>query len=331
VYPRTISEPSLELTDDVDGNMNICVQNYFNRRGVRVTKDRSVTHVEQAAAAFASNAPLRFVYVPAGGNSSQLVQLMKLSGDHFWVGDADELHRRAARMLPDPVYLLWQERYRDDPQVEIWSRSASLSESKGVTVARLSLAAFNAGFAEWAAIREQRLESTLDGLIAAAHGDPLLPWAIAADYAWTKDAYPRLYSKIRAQLSTPSAAALQQLAPGIGLYGLRIIARDEGSYRLYFFFRTDVSLNEDLSVLVHVIPPPESVGKLPPARQVYKYDDWSFLPDPPTSRWTPGSLTVVSTTVLTGLDRAAFRVGLRSSTRGTVGIVDFPSRPFSLK
>jgi dolichol-phosphate mannosyltransferase len=326
VYPLTITEPSLELTDDTLGDLNQCVRNYFNKRGVRVTADRTITQLEKAAADFPTVYP-RLVYAPQHGDAPPLRELTKVAGDHFRVGDTVELARRATQSGLDPIYMLWDHRYRDDPQAQIWIRHAARTKTMdSVTSVQLSAAAFHEGVAEFEASRAASVERALDNRIAAARVDPLLRWVIQGEYAWTREAYPALYAKVQALTPVSPASPAKTLAAGIGIFDYRLQARDDGTFGLYVFFQVDTPQQEDATVLVHVLPPGDEIGNLPVERRQFHFDDWSFAPDPRTKDWPSGRLIVVRNVIRTDLHRATLRIGLHSPTRGTIGSIDFPER-----
>jgi hypothetical protein len=327
VYPVTIAEQVLELTDDVDNALNRCVQNYFNNRGVRVTDDRRITTVERVAVANMPTGRVAFIYVPPSGDSPQFQQVMLMASDHYWVGDSIELRHRLDRLAANRAYILWEERYAQDPQAKIW---LSLAERRvvtdGVTFVELSEAGFRNGIGAMRDQRRRELDQHIDARVAAAQTDPLLAWVLHDEYEQLQDEYPSIYQKVRElPRALPATAPLHPIADGLAIYDYRLESRGGGRFALYIFFKATGPLREDARVLVHVLPAADEIGELPAARQPLHFDDWSFDPEPPTSKWAPGTVAIHSV-VTTNLHHATLRIGLHSARRGTIGAVDFPER-----
>lgn len=114
-------------------------------------------------------------------------------------------------------------------------------------------------------------------------------------YGFIKEIYPEVYRDLNSEYETllanySSEYAISEKVSFVDYHYEKI---DDGKYKFYFVFKVKSGFKKDWKVYFHGYVKGENVALLPQKRQKYKFDNWGFNPDPPTSTWAKDEYIII--------------------------------------
>jgi hypothetical protein len=100
-------------------------------------------------------------------------------------------------------------------------------------------------------------------------------------------------------------------------YSLKQLGKDR--YKLYFMFRANERFDKDWMLYVHGKVADKDVPLLSVDRQQYKFENWGFMPEPPTSQWQKQQYVIISREFFTKLPRVDLEIGWSCAGEGRYG------------
>ena len=115
-------------------------------------------------------------------------------------------------------------------------------------------------------------------------------------YNLIKKIYPEVYRKLNrgyeALLSDYSSKYVVSEKVSFVDYHYKKV--DSEKYKFYFVFKVKSGFRKDWKVYFHGHVKGENFTLLPKSRQKYKFDNWGFNPDPPTSVWPEDEYIIIT-------------------------------------
>lgn len=114
-------------------------------------------------------------------------------------------------------------------------------------------------------------------------------------YNFIEKIYPEVYRKLNKRYETllsdySSEYAISEKVSFVDYHYEKI---DSEKYKFYFVFKVKSGFKKDWKVYFHGHVKGENVALLPQKRQKYKFDNWGFNPDPPTSTWAKDEYIII--------------------------------------
>lgn len=108
--------------------------------------------------------------------------------------------------------------------------------------------------------------------------------------------YPEVYRKLNKRYETllsdySSKYVVSEKVSFVDYHYKKIYSE---KYKFYFVFKVKSSFKKDWKVYFHGHVKDENVTLLPKSRQKYKFDNWGFNPNPPTSVWPKDEYIIIT-------------------------------------
>jgi len=84
---------------------------------------------------------------------------------------------------------------------------------------------------------------------------------------------------------------------GSDLIGFQYSRIGNDKYRVAYLFEVREKIKEDYRIYLHGYVDDNHINQLPLERQKYKFDNWSFAPDPPMTTWPEGGYVLITTEI----------------------------------
>lgn len=319
VAPTTIMTPSFDITEDIQNVINGCSAGYFGLRGLVVTNDETLMRIQALATKYVPPHEPVFMYAPSP-MARAMFEPLRGHVREFLIAHPFMIQVRA----PEApfVYIFWDVRDSGRAEIQQWralGKTIAVNDRFGLL--QISSQRYLTNMPNIVRV----LTDEVDRRIASSRSDPFLAALLIDEYAWMRSSLPHLYERIR-RLHEESLAPIADSGVPVGQYATlnayRWTAPTTGVAEVDLLFRCTAASSEDLRVLIHAVAPPEERKSLPLDRQQLGWDDWSFEPAVPTSKWKRGEFVLVRHTVATKLKDPQMKFGLVSSTMGVIGVVE---------